>query len=442
MEIFRNAIAKLVVWKDKKDRNPLLIKGARQIGKTWVMRTFGNNYFKNVIEINFDMNVEVCEIFERTKDPLKIISEIELLVSKKIVPGQTLLIFDEIQASENVFNSLKYFSEIMPDLHIIAAGSLLGVAIKHKNMTVPVGKVEVLQMYPVTFDEFFHSAEPLLWQWLDEHNDVDLLPVPVRQKLYERYKQFLVCGGLPKAALAMLEGNYDDIDDIINNIIALYEADFSKYASATEVIRIGQIWRSLPSQLAKENRKFVYKVVRAGARAREYEDALFWLHDAGLVTMVHCVSKPGMPLSAYKDLRAFKVYALDCGVLRCLSRLPASAILSDGEMLVEMKGAISENYVLQSLLPTMECDPYYWCSDGKAEVDFVTQVGLGVYPIEVKASTNLSGRSLKSYADKYAPSTLVRMAYTDLSFADRLLSVPLPLVFKYKDYLKSVLMNG
>lgn len=439
MEIYRNAIVKLAKWKEKKDRKPMLIKGARQIGKTWVMRTFGKQYFQNVLEINFDMQEEVGEIFRKTKDPQKIIAELQLYAEEKIEPGKTLLIFDEIQANENALNSLKYFAELMPELHIIAAGSLLGVAIKKKNMTVPVGKVEILQMHPVSFEEFFHTTEPKLWDWLNTSNTIENLPVAIKTKLNERYKQYLVCGGMPKAVIAMIDGNYDKIEEEINSIITLYEADFSKYATATEVIRIGQIWRSLPSQHAKENRKFIYKVIKTGARAREYEDALFWLQDAGLVTLVHNITKPNMPLSAYKDLSAFKVYALDCGILRCLCRLPAEAFISQSSNFVEMKGAITENFVLQSLLPLIECEPFYWASEGKAEIDLVTQIGLGIYPIEIKSSENVSGKSLKSYSDKYAPQLMIRLANTDLFLKNDLLAIPLPLAYKYKGYVEEAL---
>lgn len=443
MEIYRNTIDELGRWFEKKDRKPILLQGARQIGKTWVMRAFGKRYFQNVVEINFDMQDEVGEIFRRTKDPHKIVSELQLYSEEKIEAHKTLLIFDEIQANENALNSLKYFAELMPELHIIAAGSLLGVAVKHKKMTVPVGKVEILKMYPVTFDEFYHTTENKHWQWLNNNNAIENLPVAIKQTLTERYRQYLVCGGMPKAIVTMLEGNYDNIEQEINNIITLYEADFSKYATSTEVIRIGQIWRSLPSQLAKENKKFVYKVVKTGARAREYEDALLWLQDAGLITMVYNVSKPGLPLSAYKDLSAFKVYAMDCGVLRCLSRLPAEALMSRADKYIEMKGAITENFVLQSILPILENEPCYWASEGKAEIDYVAQIGTGVYPIEVKASKNLSGQSLKSYSDKYNPDLLIRLADTDLSLTNKLLSLPLPLAYKFKEYVKEAgKLNG
>lgn len=437
IDIQRDIINRFVEWKNRDERLPILLKGARQIGKTWTMRKFGADYFSNVIEINFDMQPEIGEIFERSKDPRRIIEELQLYTSKRIEIGKTLVIFDEIQANEYALNSLKYFAELMPELHIIAAGSLLGVAIKHKNMTVPVGKVEIFQMYPITFGEFLHTTEPQIWQWLEDNNIIDNLPTSVLLKLKEHYKKYLICGGMPRAVCRMLGGEYDMIDNELNNILALYEADFSKYASSTEVIRIGQIWNSLPSQLAKENRKFVYKAIKTGARAREYEDALFWLQNAGLITIVYCVSKPSMPLSAYKDLSAFKIYALDCGLLRCLCKLPAEVFISDSPNFTEAKGAIAENYVLQSILPNMECDPYYWVSSGIAEIDFVTQIGIDVFPIEVKAGTNLSGQSLKSYSDKYSPKKLIRIADTDLSIKGNLLSIPLPLAYKLQCIMRN-----
>ena len=442
IDIQRDIIGKFVEWKNRSERCPILLKGARQIGKTWTMRKFGKDYFDNIFEINFDMQPEIGEIFEKSKDPQRLIEELQLYTGKKIVIGKTLMIFDEIQSNEYALNSLKYFAELMPELHIIAAGSLLGVAIKHKNMTVPVGKVEILQMYPITFGEFLHTTEPLVWQWLEDNDKVENLPVSVLLKLKERYRQYLICGGMPKAVTRLIEGKFDHIDKELNNIIEMYEADFSKYASSTEVIRIGQIWHSLPSQLAKENKKFVYKAIKTGARAREYEDALFWLQNAGLITMVNCVSKPALPLSAYKDFSSFKIYALDCGLLRCLCKLPAEAFLSESSNFTEAKGAIAENYVLQSILPDLECDPYYWVSSGTAEIDFVTQIGMEIYPIEVKAGTNLSGQSLKSYSEKYSPKLLVRIADTDLSLKDNLLSIPLSLAYKMKRYVKECSRSG
>lgn len=441
MTIYRNAIDQLAEWKNKKERNPILIQGARQIGKTWVMKEFGKRHFRNVLEVNFDMHQDIAELFKRTKDPHRLISELQLFADFKIEAGQTLLIFDEIQASEEALNSLKYFAELMPDLHIVAAGSLLGVAVKHKNMTVPVGKVEILNMYPVSFDEYFHTSKPHLWEALQKAERPEALPVALLQSLNEHYRQYLICGGMPKAALAMLNGEgTSKVDEELHNIVAMYEADFSKYATSTEVIRIGQIWRSLPSQLAKENRKFIYKVVRTGARAREYEDALMWLQSAGLVCLVNAVSKAGLPLSAYKELSTFKVYSLDCGVLRYLCRLPAEALLGNTPAFAEMKGAVTENFVLQSILPYLECDPYYWTSDGKAEVDFVTQIGTDIVPIEVKAGASLSGQSLKSYSDKFQPKKMIRLAQTDLYVKENLLSVPLPLAFMFKKFFRQAIL--
>lgn len=438
-DIQRYIINDFIEWKNRTERYPLLLKGARQIGKTWTMRKFGRDHFSNVVEINFDMQPDICEIFERSKDPKRIIEEIQLYTGIKIEVGKTLLIFDEIQANEYALNSLKYFAELMPELHIIAAGSLLGVAIKHKNMTVPVGKVEVMQMYPITFGEFLHTTEPMIWQWIEDNDKAENLPVAVLTKLNDRYRQYLICGGMPKAVLRLINGRYDLIENELKNILEMYEADFSKYASSTEVIRITQLWNSLPSQLAKENKKFVYKAIKSGARAREYEDALFWLQNAGLINIVSCVSKPALPLSAYRELSSFKVYAVDCGLLRVLCKLPAEVFLSDSLAFTETKGAIAENYVLQSILPNLECDPYYWVSNGIAEIDFVSQFGTEIYPIEVKAGTNLSGQSLKSYSDKYSPNRLIRIANTDLSFKNNLLSIPLPLAYKLKRYVKAIM---
>ena len=425
MKIQRDILEQLRQWKDRDERKPILLKGARQTGKTWVMEEFGKENFEYVATFNFDKTEELAAIFEKTKDITRIIKELTLFTNVPIEPGKTLLIFDEIQACEGALNSLKYFAEDAPQYHIIAAGSLLGVAIKKKKMSVPVGKVEILKMYPVTFKEFLYTSDPKIYTFLEGVQTTDPIPEIILNKLSVEFKRYLVCGGMPEAVSALLENEgIQTVEDVLQNILDLYTLDFSKYAQPAEITRINNIWRSLPSQLAKENRKFIYNVVKSGARAREYEDALLWLEEAGLIYRVFNVTKPGIPLSAYQDLSAFKVYVFDCGLLRRLAKLSPEVVLSGNIGYIEFKGAIAENAVLQALIPQADGLPYYWSSQNRAEVDFLLQRGASVIPIEVKAENRVSGKSLSVYTTKFRPPLRIRYSMNNLKETDGLLNLP------------------
>ena len=425
MKIQRDILKQLKQWKERGDRKPLLIKGARQTGKTWVMEEFGKENFEYVATFNFDKTEELAAIFEKTKDVKRILKELTLFTDVPIEPGRTLLIFDEIQACEGALNSLKYFAEDAPHYHIIAAGSLLGVAIKKKKMSVPVGKVEILKMYPVTFKEFLYASDPQIYAFLESIQQIDPLPEIILNKLSVEFKRYLVCGGMPEAVSALLENKgMQTVEDVLQNILDLYTLDFSRYAQPVEIPRINNIWRSLPSQLAKENRKFIYNVVKSGARAREYEDALLWLEEAGLIYRIYNVTRPGIPLSAYQDLSAFKVYAFDCGLLRRLAKLSPEVILSGNIGYIEFKGAIAENAILQALIPQADGLPYYWSSQNRAEVDFLLQYRSSVIPIEVKAENRISGKSLSVYTSKFHPTLTIRYSMNNLKETDGLLSLP------------------
>lgn len=425
MKIQRDILEQLRQWKERSERKPIILKGARQTGKTWVMEEFGKDNFEYVATFNFDKTEELAAIFERTKDITRILKELTLFTSVPIEPGKTLLIFDEIQACEGALNSLKYFAEDAPQYHIIAAGSLLGVAIKQKKMSVPVGKVEILKMYPVTFKEFLYTSDPKIYTFLKGVQTTDPIPEIILNKLSVEFKRYLVCGGMPEAVSALLENEgIQTVEDVLQNILDLYTLDFSKYAQPAEITRINNIWRSLPSQLAKENRKFIYNVVKSGARAREYEDALLWLEEAGLIYRVFNVTKPGIPLSGYQDLSAFKVYAFDCGLLRRLAKLSPEAVLSGNIGYIEFKGAIAENAILQALIPQSDGLPYYWSSQNRAEVDFLIQYGASVIPIEVKAENRVSGKSLSVYTTKFRPPLRIRYSMNNLKEADGLLNLP------------------
>jgi predicted AAA+ superfamily ATPase len=368
-------------------------------------------------------------VFQVTKDPQRLVKELTLYSDKPIVAGETLMIFDEIQECEEALNSLKYFCEEAPQYHIIAAGSLLGVAVKKRRMTVPVGKVKIINMYPVTFREFLRASDRQTYEYIESLDSIRHLPEIIMNKLRTEYRRYQVCGGMPESVVALLENKgIEEVESLLQGILDLYELDFSKYAEPREIPRIHAVWHSLPAQLSKENRKFVYKVIKSGARSKDYEDALMWLEDAGMIHRVFCISKPGMPLSAYEETDAFKAYACDCGLLRRLAHLPAAVVTDPIANYTEFKGAMAENAVLQSMMPLLDDHPpYYWTSPGTAEVEFVIQWGDEIIPIEVKAEENISGSSLSVYTKKYLPHYRMRFSMLNLQYNEGLLSSPAPL---------------
>ena len=429
MRIDRDIINTFKQWKDASDRKPILLKGARQIGKTWAMETFGRESFDYVVKFDFDRQPELKSLFQMTKSPGRLIKELTLYCEQPIVAGRTLIIFDEIQECEEALNSLKYFCEDAPQYHVMAAGSLLGVAVKKRKMTVPVGKVQVVRMYPVTFKEFLHVSDSKTFEYIDTLDEIRHLPEIILNKLRTEYRRYQVSGGMPEPIVALLEDKgVEAVESVLQDILDLYELDFAKYAEPREIPRIHAIWHSLPAQLSKENRKFIYRVVKSGARSKDYEDALMWLEDAGMIYRVYSISKPGMPLLAYHEPNAFKVYACDCGLLRRLAHLPAKVVSDPIANYTEFKGAMAENAVLQSMVPFMDGQmPCYWTSDAKAEVEFVIQWGEQVIPIEVKAEGNISGNSLSEYNKKYHPEYRIRFSMLNLQFNGGLLSSPSPL---------------
>lgn len=429
MRIEREIINTLRRWKDDPNRKPILLKGARQIGKTWAMETFGKECFDYCVKFDFDRHPELKSVFQTTKSPDRLLKDLALYCEQPIVPGKTLIIFDEIQECEEALNSLKYFCEDAPQYHVIAAGSLLGVAVKKRKMTVPVGKVKVVRMFPVTFKEFLRASDPNTFAFIESLNEIRHLPEIVINKLRTEYRRYQVAGGMPEPIVALLEGKgVGAVESILQDILDLYELDFAKYAEPREIPRIHAIWHSLPAQLSKENRKFIYKIIKTGARSKDYEDALMWLEDAGMIYRVYNVCKPGMPLSAYQEADAFKVYACDSGLLRRMAHLPASVVSDPIANYTEFKGAMAENAVLQSIMPMMDDQvPCYWTSDRKAEVEFVIQWGEQVIPIEVKAEECIGGNSLSEYNKKYNPKYRIRYSMLNLQFNGGLFSCPSPL---------------
>ena len=425
MEIKRDIMSALLKWKQRSERKPLIIQGARQIGKTWIMRKFGEEHFDYVAYFNFDASEELCREFENTKSPERLIDILRLYTECPIEPERTLIIFDEIQQSNKALNSLKYFCEDTPEYHILAAGSLLGVSLSQGD-SFPVGKVEFLKMYPVTFREFLHADMPQMYEYLENLTEIAPLPEIVMGRVGEAYRRYLVCGGMPAAVTAMLERRgVQEIEEIQEAILTAYALDFAKHAPGKDIPRITAIWNSIPSQLAKENRKFVYKLVKAGARAREYEDGLLWLEHAGLIYRIFCSSKPGLPLSAYDDLSAFKIYLCDGGLLRVMAKLPVDVLWTENALYTEFKGAMAENNVLQSLVAHFNVQPRYWTSEATAEVDFLLQSNTSLLPVEVKSGTRLSGKSLGIYISRFDTELALRYSMNNLKRDDVILNIPI-----------------
>jgi hypothetical protein len=425
MQIQRQIFEQLSRWKTSPERKPLIVRGARQIGKTWALKKFGEQNYAHVAYFNFDASEELCREFEQTKDPTRLIPVLQLYTSEPILPGETLIIFDEIQQCNKALNSLKYFCENAPQYHVVAAGSLLGVSLSHGD-SFPVGKVQFLTMYPVTFREFLRIDNAAVFNYVEQITAIEPLPIAVFNQLMESWRRYQVCGGMPAAASAMLDAKgMDEVEMRQQEVLTAYALDFAKHAETKDIPRIAAIWNSIPSQLAKENRKFVYKLVKTGARAREYEDALLWLEHAGLVHRVFCSSKPGLPLSAYDDVSAFKIYLCDAGLLRRMAQLPVEMLTVDSPLYAEFKGAMAENYVLQSLLSQSEIKPRYWTSSATAEVDFIWQVGLEVVPIEVKLGKSTQGKSLSVYCNHYNPEKMICFSLNNMKQSERLISIPI-----------------
>lgn len=430
MTIKRDIEGQLVEWKNDRNRKPLLLQGARQIGKTWVMKHFGKEHYRHCALFDFDRMPELEGVFKSTKQPERLLKELSAYSSVPLLPNDTLIIFDEIQECEEALNSLKYFYEEAPEYHVMAAGSLLGVAVRHRSMTVPVGKVRMMHMYPISFAEYLRVADNEVYSFIDNLQEIGHLPALILNKLLVEYRRYQICGGMPEATVALLSNSgMSEVDDILQDILDLYELDFSKYAAPMEIPRIRAIWHSLPAQLSKENRKFVYRVVRDGARSKDYEDALQWLKDAGMIYQIQNICKPGIPLSAYSESNYFKVYACDCGLLRRMARVGSDVIMNSNSGYTEFKGAMAENVVLQSLVAIKGMDvPFYWTSGNTAEVEFVIQQNDEIIPIEVKADRNISGRSLTVYDNKYQPKHRIRFSTNNLQSNGNLLSMPTPMV--------------
>lgn len=435
--MFNRAITKeLEAWKNKEDRKPLMMLGARQVGKTSVLKRFGKEQFDNCAYFSLDEEKGVSDIFRTTKNPLQIIEQLSFLTEEPILPQKTLIVLDEIQDCPEAISAMKYFCEKAPEYAVACAGSLLGLAFGHEGFSFPVGKVDHINMYPVTFSEFLEQKDSGLYRYYKSINSLEPLPQVFFDRLSQAFTAYRISGGMPEAAMKMFEKDIKGVENTLQNILQDYALDFVKHASPLLANRISHVWNSLPSQLAKENRKFVYQLVRPGARAREYEDALIWLQNAGLIHKISLCQTPQIPLKSYEDLSIFKIYCLDIGLLRVLSELTPEAYLSDSLIFKEYKGALAENYILQSLLANgIKCSRY-WASGNKAEVEFIVQHGMDVIPIEVKSGISITGRSLVEYNKKYSPNLCVRFSMLNLKRDDTLLNIPLFLADRAEDLCK------
>jgi hypothetical protein len=435
MKIKRNILQQLINWKGKPGRKPLMLQGARQVGKTWLLKYFGNTCFESVAYFNFDQQHELEQFFRTTKDPKRIVDNLSLVHGKAILPQETLIVFDEIQECNDALNALKYFREDAPEFAVACAGSLLGVSMS-RGASFPVGSVDFIQVNPVTFSEFLDQAAPELFYFLEKADSIEPIPDIFFNPLTEKLKMYFISGGMPEAIVSLLESR--DVlltQSILQNILDAYVLDFSKHVENKDIPKINHVWYSLPSQLARENRKFLYQSVKPGARAREYEDALLWLINAGLVHRIYCSRKPALPLSAYDDLTAFKIYMPDVGLLRRLSKLDPIAITEGNRLFTEFKGALTENFVLTGLLHQFEGLPRYWKSENKAEVDFLVQDKNNIIPVEVKSDQNVRSKSLAYYRKEFNPQLSIRFSMQNLKQDNGLINIPLFML----DYTRKIL---
>jgi hypothetical protein len=422
--MFRSAINRLIDWKQRPGHKPLLIRGARQVGKTWLMKEFGTTQYKKMAYVNFDSNPRMERLFSGDLNIERLVTGLQLETDLTIDPTDTLIAFDEVQEVPRALASLKYLNENAPEYDIVAAGSLLGVAL-HEGTSFPVGKVELMDLHPLSFEEFLRAMGK------DRYADMLHKDLPMAGEFRETYSELLAqyyfVGGMPEPASAFSQRrDFEEARSIQRRILEAYEQDFSKHAPNETVPRLRMLWQSVPSQLARENRKFTYGNIRPGARAREYELAMQWLLDCGLIHKVHRVSKPNLPLTAYEDLGAFKLYMVDVGLLSAKCGLDARTLLDGSRVFEEFKGALAEQYVLQQLVSCGVEVIHYWSPDsGTAEVDFVIQRHGETYPIEVKAAENLQAKSLKIYCERYKPRVCVRTSLSNYRKEDWLVNIPL-----------------
>ncbi len=423
--MFRTAMEDLKSWRENEGRKPLIIRGARQVGKTWLMQEFGRSEFDNTVYINFDREKGFHSLLEGSLAPDRLITAFGAYAGETISPSETLIILDEIQEEPRALSALKYFCEEKPEYTIVAAGSLLGVAM-HEGTSFPVGKVNYLDLYPLSFMEFLLADKKKALADILIQGDVNLI-TGMKESYINLLQDYYLTGGMPEAVTTYVETHdFVKVRNVQESLLNYYRQDFSKHAPATLIPRLNQVWDSIPSQLSKENRKYIYGQVAKGSRAKDFELALQWLSDCGLIHLVHRVTKPGLPLKSYEELSAFKVYLCDTGLLAALGELPISALMKGNLLFEEFKGAMTEQYVLQQIKTELRLPVYYYSAENsRGEIDFLVQDNDRIIPIEVKAAENLQAKSLKAFKDKYGIPLSVRISLSDFRKQDWLVNMPL-----------------
>ena len=429
----RNAIEQLLKWKNNPERKPLVLKGARQVGKTWLMEEFGRLYYDDTFYFNFDEEDELKSIFESNKDPHRIIELLGLIKGKKILPEKHLIIFDEVQECSDALNSLKYFCERANEYHVISAGSLLGTLLA-KPKSYPVGKVNLLNITPMTFDEFLAATDEGLYSYLNSIEKGQNIEELFHRKLLDAYNYYLIIGGMPECVKSWItHKDPAEIDRIQQELIELYENDFSKHNGKVNSGRILMVFRSLVTQLSKDNEKFLYGLVREGARAREYEEAIEWLVSAGMVLRIYNVSKPEHPLKAYEQLNHFKLFMFDVGLMKHMAAVSNEAILLKADY--QFKGALTENYILQQIRTLYDTEPKYFAPTAANEIDFIVQNGMEIIPIEVKSGESVTSASFKNYIKTHKPEKAVRFSKLGYRINDNFIDMPLYLANRVKELI-------
>jgi len=425
-------------WKDSRHRKPLVLQGARQVGKSFILKRFGAQCFENFCYVNFDFEKEHKAEFAVTKDPARIVAYLTAVKGMDIKPEKTLIIFDEIQECNDALNSLKYFRELMPRQAIVCAGSLLGVALKRSDVSFPVGNVDFLTLYPVSFKEFIAIYNEKLSDFLEKYAfsaTFEKVPEIFHTQLIEAYKLYICCGGMPEAIVRYLETrDWNDVDMVNNQILTAYELDFAKHIDSKDIPRLYRLWQNIQDNLAKEDRKFRYSLIEKNARAREYENSVEWLVSSGLINRVFEVNNIKLPLSSCKNSNAFKLYLVDTGLLRTKFRLVPNTVLQGDTLFTQFKGVLTENYVLQSLVRQFGNNIFYWNSNYQAEIDFIFQTADKIIPIEVKSTINTKAKSLSEYRKKYMPELSLRFSLKNVGKTDDLYILPLYLA----DYTKKM----
>lgn len=431
----RFALDRLKEWKDKKGRKPLIIRGARQVGKTWLMKEFGNTCFEKVAYVNFDSNTRMKQVFDGEITVERIILAISAETGVSIDSKNTLLIFDEVQEVPKALSSLKYFCENAPEYAIVAAGSLLGVAL-HKGTSFPVGKVDFMNLYPLSFQEFLCALGEERFVSILQGTDVEMVTM-FKSKYIDRLREYYYVGGMPEVVQIYAETkDFNRVREIQKNLLNYYQQDFSKHAEVSLVPRLNLVWNSIPMQLAKENKKYIYGQVREGTRAKDFELAIQWLLDCGLIHKVQRVNKPSLPLKAYIDFNAFKIFLLDIGLLIAMADLDAQVIIDGNRIFTEFKGALTEQYILQQMIAEVGIEPYYFSTaNSKGEIDFLLQGRTSIVPVEVKAEENLRAKSLKAFCNKYQPKFAVRTSMSDYREQEWMTNIPLYNIDRIKECL-------